>query len=174
MPIPKEELELYKNELVDNLDLSVWVWHCLNRANIKSIYDLIQHTGESLMKIYMMKKEYVEEIREKLMKEYGLTLKDEDPENNPVKKAATALDMEYSQEALFLTDAMLRSHMVVDEVAQLSEDYGIHTIILLDKLPEFAQKSLDRGVRGEDELLNDALNQLKDYIIELADKGMTF
>ena len=69
---------------------------------------------------------------------------------------------------------MLKSHDVIDKVSQLSEDYGIHTLILLDKLPEFAQKSLDKGVRGEEELLADAIDQLEGYIIELADKGMAF
>lgn len=169
-----EEIELLKNETVDNLDLSVWVWHCINRAHIKTIYDLMQYDGQSLMQISMMKEEYVDEIRQKLKSEYGVTLKDEDPDNNAVKKASNALNAQYSKEALFLTDAMLKSHDVIDKVSQLSEDYGIHTLILLDKLPEFAQKSLDNGVRGEEELLADAIDQLEGYIIELADKGMAF
>ena len=155
-----EEIELLKNETVDNLDLSVWVWHCINRAHIKTIYDLMQYDGPSLMQISMMKEEYVDEIRQKLKSEYGVTL--------------NALNAQYSKEALFLTDAMLKSHDVIDKVSQLSEDYGIHTLILLDKLPEFAQKSLDNGVRGEEELLADAIDQLEGYIIELADKGMAF
>ena len=169
-----EEIELLKNETVDNLDLSVWVWHCINRAHIKTIYDLMQYDGQSLMQISMMKEEYVDEIRQKLKSEYGVTLKDEDPDNNAVKKASNALNAQYSKEALFLTDVMLKSHDVIDKVSQLSEDYGIHTLILLDKLPEFAQKSLDKGVRGEEELLADAIDQLEGYIIELADKGMAF
>lgn len=169
-----KNIEFLKNELVDNLDLSVWAWHCLDRAGIKSIYDLLKYDGPSLMGIYMMNEEYVDEIREKLKKEYGLVLKDEDPENNEVKKAATLLDEQYSKEALFFTDAMLKCHQVIDKVTELSDDFGIHALILLNKLPEFTEKAIENKVCGEQEILNYVIDQLQGYIIELADAGKTF
>lgn len=62
---------------IEELDLSVRSYNCLKRANIQTVGDLIEMTGESLMKVRNMGKKSLDEITKKL-EMMGLSLKQEE------------------------------------------------------------------------------------------------
>ena len=48
---------------IDELDLSVRSFNCLKRANINTVADLINKTGEDMMKVRNMGKKSLDEFR---------------------------------------------------------------------------------------------------------------
>ena len=65
---------------IDELDLSVRSFNCLKRANINTVADLINKTGEDMMRVRNMGKKSLDEVQKKL-EMMGLSLASE--ENNP-------------------------------------------------------------------------------------------
>ena len=51
---------------IDELDLSVRSFNCLKRANINTVADLINKTGEDMMKVRNMGKKSLDEVQKKL------------------------------------------------------------------------------------------------------------
>ena len=51
---------------IDELDLSVRSYNCLKRANINTVADLINKTGEDMMKVRNMGKKSLDEVQKKL------------------------------------------------------------------------------------------------------------
>ena len=66
---------------IDELDLSVRSYNCLKRANINTVADLINKTGEDMMKVRNMGKKSLDEVQKKL-EMMGLSLASEDSGNN--------------------------------------------------------------------------------------------
>ena len=67
---------------IDELDLSVRSFNCLKRANINTVADLINKTGEDMMKVRNMGKKSLDEVQKKL-EMMGLSLaSDESGSNN--------------------------------------------------------------------------------------------
>ena len=66
---------------IDELDLSVRSFNCLQRANINTVADLISKTGEEMMKVRNMGKKSLDEVQKKL-EMMGLSLASEDSGNN--------------------------------------------------------------------------------------------
>ena len=66
---------------IDELDLSVRSFNCLKRANINTVADLINKTGEDMMKVRNMGRKSLEEVQNKLAA-LGLSLASDDTSNN--------------------------------------------------------------------------------------------
>ena len=66
---------------IDELDLSVRSYNCLKRANINTVADLINKTGEDMMKVRNMGKKSLDEVQKKL-EMMGLSLASEDSGSN--------------------------------------------------------------------------------------------
>ena len=66
---------------IDELDLSVRSFNCLKRANINTVADLINKTGEEMMKVRNMGKKSLDEVQKKL-EMMGLSLASEDSGSN--------------------------------------------------------------------------------------------
>ena len=66
---------------IDELDLSVRSFNCLKRANINTVADLINRTGEDMMKVRNMGKKSLDEVQKKL-EMMGLSLASEDSAGN--------------------------------------------------------------------------------------------
>ena len=66
---------------IDELDLSVRSFNCLKRANINTVEDLINKTGEDMMKVRNMGKKSLDEVQKKL-EMMGLSLASDDSSNN--------------------------------------------------------------------------------------------
>ena len=66
---------------IDELDLSVRSFNCLKRANINTVADLINKTGEDMMKVRNMGKKSLDEVQKKL-EMMGLSLASEEFGNN--------------------------------------------------------------------------------------------
>ena len=66
---------------IDELDLSVRSFNCLKRSNINTVADLINKTGEDMMKVRNMGKKSLDEVQKKL-EMMGLSLASEDSANN--------------------------------------------------------------------------------------------
>ena len=66
---------------IDELDLSVRSFNCLKRANINTVADLINKTGEDMMKVRNMGKKSLDEVQKKL-ELMGLSLASEDSGSN--------------------------------------------------------------------------------------------
>ncbi len=66
---------------IDELDLSVRSFNCLKRANINTVADLINKTGEDMMKVRNMGKKSLDEVQKKL-EMMGLSLASEDSSGN--------------------------------------------------------------------------------------------
>ena len=62
---------------IDELDLSVRSFNCLKRANINTVADLINRTGEDMMRVRNMGKKSLDEVQKKL-EMMGLSLASED------------------------------------------------------------------------------------------------
>lgn len=62
---------------VDDLDLTVRSYHCLMRADIKTVGDLVEKTEEEIMKVRNLGRKSLEEVKQKLQ-EMGLSLKEND------------------------------------------------------------------------------------------------
>ena len=66
---------------IDELDLSVRSYNCLKRANINTVADLINRTGEDMMKVRNMGKKSLDEVQKKL-EMMGISLASEDTGSN--------------------------------------------------------------------------------------------
>lgn len=66
---------------IDELDLSVRSFNCLKRANINTVADLIDKTGEDMMRVRNMGKKSLDEVQKKL-EMMGLSLASEDSGSN--------------------------------------------------------------------------------------------
>ena len=66
---------------IEELDLSVRSFNCLKRANINTVADLINKTGEDMMKVRNMGKKSLDEVQKKL-EMMGLSLASEDSGSN--------------------------------------------------------------------------------------------
>ena len=66
---------------IDELDLSVRSFNCLKRANINTVADLINKTGEDMRKVRNMGKKSLDEVQKKL-EMMGLSLASEDSGSN--------------------------------------------------------------------------------------------
>ena len=66
---------------IDELDLSVRSFNCLKRANINTVADLINKTGEDMMKVRNMGKKSLDEVQKKL-EMMGLSLASDDSGSN--------------------------------------------------------------------------------------------
>jgi len=66
---------------IDELDLSVRSFNCLKRANINTVEDLVNKTGEDMMKVRNMGKKSLDEVQKKL-EMMGLSLASDDANNN--------------------------------------------------------------------------------------------
>ena len=66
---------------IDELDLSVRSFNCLKRANINIVADLIDKTGEDMMRVRNMGKKSLDEVQKKL-EMMGLSLASEDSGSN--------------------------------------------------------------------------------------------
>ena len=66
---------------IDELDLSVRSFNCLKRANINTVADLIDKTGEDMMRVRNMGKKSLDEVQKKL-EMMGLSLASEDTGSN--------------------------------------------------------------------------------------------
>ncbi len=66
---------------IDELDLSVRSFNCLKRANINTVGDLINKTGEDMMKVRNMGKKSLDEVQKKL-EMMGLSLASDDSGSN--------------------------------------------------------------------------------------------
>ncbi len=80
-----EIIEIKKDDLVDyskieNLDLSVRSYNCLKRAGINTVDELTQKTEEEMMRVRNLGRKSLKEVKEKLFKKYGITLKTEEDE----------------------------------------------------------------------------------------------
>lgn len=62
---------------IEELDLSVRSYNCLKRANILTVGDLVNKTGEDMMKVRNMGKKSLDEIEKKLQM-LGLSLKEDE------------------------------------------------------------------------------------------------
>lgn len=62
---------------VDDLDLTVRSYHCLMRADIKTVGDLVEKTEDEIMKVRNLGRKSLEEVKQKLQ-EMGLSLKEND------------------------------------------------------------------------------------------------
>ena len=66
---------------IDELDLSVRSFNCLKRANINTVADLINKTGDDMMKVRNMGKKSLDEVQKKL-EMMGLSLASEESGSN--------------------------------------------------------------------------------------------
>ena len=66
---------------IEELDLSVRSFNCLKRANINTVADLINKTGEDMMKVRNMGRKSLEEVQNKLAM-MGLSLASDDSANS--------------------------------------------------------------------------------------------
>ena len=66
---------------IEELDLSVRSFNCLKRANINTVADLINKTGEDMMKVRNMGKKSLDEVQKKL-EMMGLSLASEESGSN--------------------------------------------------------------------------------------------
>ena len=66
---------------IDELDLSVRSYNCLKRANINTVADLIDKTGEDMMRVRNMGKKSLDEVQKKL-EMMGLSLASEESGSN--------------------------------------------------------------------------------------------
>ena len=66
---------------IDELDLSVRSFNCLKRANINTVADLIDKTGEDMMRVRNMGKKSLDEVQKKL-EMMGLSLASEESGSN--------------------------------------------------------------------------------------------
>ena len=66
---------------IEELDLSVRSFNCLKRANINTVADLIDKTGEDMMRVRNMGKKSLDEVQKKL-EMMGLSLASEDSGSN--------------------------------------------------------------------------------------------
>ena len=66
---------------IDELDLSVRSFNCLKRANINTVADLIDNTGEDMMRVRNMGKKSLDDVQKQL-EMMGLSLASEDSGSN--------------------------------------------------------------------------------------------
>ncbi|MEJ5230278.1 MAG: DNA-directed RNA polymerase subunit alpha C-terminal domain-containing protein, partial [Pseudothermotoga sp.] len=69
-----EEEAVYSRK-IDELDLTIRSLNCLRRDKIETIGDLMKRTEQDLLKIKNFGPKSLEEIKQKLMEKFGLTLK---------------------------------------------------------------------------------------------------
>ena len=79
--IPEHSPSKVLQMTIDELDLSVRSYNCLKRANINTVADLINKTGEDMMKVRNMGKKSLDEVQKKL-EMMGLSLASEDSGSN--------------------------------------------------------------------------------------------
>ena len=167
-----DELALVHAEPLDNMELFFGTWQCLRRTGVQTIGDLASKTTGELMSIPLFQEEYLDEIREKLMNEYGLTLADEQPEpEEKLTVGAVLQEQHFSEDALFLTDALLKGSKFIERLIDLSDTYGVHMLVLINKLPGYADEAVEQHVLGETAILDYMLRRLTDHIVELAKEG---
>ncbi len=70
-----EEEEAVYSRKIDELELSIRSLNCLRRDKIETIGDLLKRTEEDLMKIKNFGPKSLEEVKQKLMEKFGLTLR---------------------------------------------------------------------------------------------------
>lgn len=165
-----DENNLYASDSVENLDLDNWARTALDMAGIATIGDLLKEDEKSLLAKPLMTSELIQQIRNKLKSNYGLLLRDEAEKAAIMEQTvgeAIGNGKEYSDDVLLLVDAMMKSHSVMDVITELSDEYEIRMLVLTNKLPDIIEQTIEKGVTGEDAILEDATNQLKDYIIQL-------
>ena len=84
-PTMAEKAETHRDKVlemtIEELDLSVRSFHCLKRANINNVEDLISRTGEDMMKVRNMGRKSLEEVQNKLAM-MGLSLASDDSSNS--------------------------------------------------------------------------------------------
>ena len=78
---PSDRPDTKLSMTIDELDLSVRSFNCLKRANINTVADLINKTGEDMMKVRNMGKKSLDEVQKKL-EMMGLSLASEDSSGN--------------------------------------------------------------------------------------------
>ncbi len=61
-----KKLEKVQVMTIEELDLSVRAYNCLKRANINTVYELIQRNEEEMMKVRNLGKKSLEEVEQKL------------------------------------------------------------------------------------------------------------
>ena len=61
-----KKLEKVQIMTIEDLDLSVRAYNCLKRANINTVYELIQRNEEEMMKVRNLGKKSLEEVEQKL------------------------------------------------------------------------------------------------------------
>ena len=76
-----DNANLGQSMTIDELDLSVRSFNCLKRANINTVADLINKTGEDMMRVRNMGKKSLDEVQKKL-EMMGLSLASEDSGSN--------------------------------------------------------------------------------------------
>ncbi len=69
-----EEETIYSKK-IDELELSIRSLNCLRRDKIETIGDLLKRTEEDLLKIKNFGPKSLEEVKQKLMEKFGLTLR---------------------------------------------------------------------------------------------------
>lgn len=72
-----KKLEKVQVMTIEELDLSVRAYNCLKRANINTVYDLVQRNEEDMMKVRNLGKKSLEEVEQKLAA-LGLHLRQND------------------------------------------------------------------------------------------------
>ena len=72
-----KKLEKVQVMTIEELDLSVRAYNCLKRANINTVYDLVQRNDEDMMKVRNLGKKSLEEVEQKLAA-LGLRLRQND------------------------------------------------------------------------------------------------
>ena len=84
-PTMAEKAETHRDKVlemtIEELDLSVRSFNCLERANINNVEDLISRTGEDMMKVRNMGRKSLEEVQNKLAM-MGLSLASDDSANS--------------------------------------------------------------------------------------------
>ena len=78
---PENRTDAKLSMTIDELDLSVRSFNCLKRANINTVADLINKTGEDMMKVRNMGKKSLDEVQKKL-EMMGLSLASDDSGSN--------------------------------------------------------------------------------------------
>ena len=72
--VEEEQVDKYQEMSIEELDLSVRSYNCLNRANIITVQELTQKTEDDMMKVRNLGKKSLKEVRDKL-KALGLSFK---------------------------------------------------------------------------------------------------
>jgi DNA-directed RNA polymerase subunit alpha len=73
--VPHGEEESIYSKKIDELELSIRSLNCLRRDKIETIGDLLKRTEEDLLKIKNFGPKSLEEVKQKLMEKFGLTLR---------------------------------------------------------------------------------------------------